>query len=299
VACYRPLTAWKLTTGEIVFAARRGQDHLAELSLPCGQCVGCRLERSRQWAIRCVHESQMHEHSLFVTLTYSDEHLPEDSSLDYRHFQLFMKRLRKHFVGTTIRFYMCGEYGDETLRPHYHACLFGVFFADRRKIGQSSDGSVLYTSHTLESLWGKGNVSFGDVTFESAGYVARYICKKVTGLRAAAHYEVVCPVTGEIFQRKPEFSQMSLKPGIGYSWFEKYKAEVYPLDRIVIRGREMKPPKYYDKLLELESNFLSDDLEYSRYQRAVMRKDDNTEARLAVREKCAKAKLSFKLRSLK
>ena len=99
----RPISAYQLVTGEIRFAARSGQDLARELSLPCGQCVGCRLERSRQWAVRCVHESQMHDFSSFVTLTYNDDNCPV--SLDYGHYQLFMKRLRKKFG--KARFYNC------------------------------------------------------------------------------------------------------------------------------------------------------------------------------------------------
>lgn len=299
MACFKPLAAYQLVTGEVKFSARSGQDLARELSLPCGQCIGCRLERSRQWAIRCMHESQMHDFSSFVTLTYNDNTLPEDHSLDYRHFQLFMKRLRKHFAHKRLRFYMCGEYGENTQRPHYHACLFSAFFADRRKIGELPSGSDLYTSPTLEQLWGYGNVSIGDVTFESAGYVARYITKKVTGPNADQHYELMDPLSGEIYNRTPEFSRMSLKPGIGATWFQRYKSEVYPLDRVVVRGVEMKPPKFYDRLLELESNFLSDDLGYTRFLKAGKNLDENTDARLAVRQQVAEARLNFKLRTLK
>lgn len=177
---------------------------------------------------------------------------------------------------------------------------FNCFFGDRKPIGNSPSGFPLYTSKTLVNLWGLGeNVSIGDVNFESAAYVARYITKKVTGPGADGHYEIMDPITGVIYSRVPEFARMSLKPGIGYEWFRRYSAEVYPLDRVVIRGREMKPPKYYDKLLEMESSFLSDDLEMSRYLAAIERSDDNTIARLRVRESCTEARLVFKLRSLK
>lgn len=294
MACFHPLQAWQTDSGEVVFVER---GKIARtLELPCGQCVGCRLERSRQWAVRCMHESQMHEHNVFITLTYDDDHLPFDSSLNYRHFQLFLKRLRK--LKGPFRYYMCGEYGELTARPHYHACLFGVFFEDRELYRELPSGSKIYTSKTLEGLWSFGYSSIGDVTFESAAYVARYIMKKVTGRNAEEHYKIVDDMTGEIYDRVPEFTRMSLKPGIGYTWFEKYKSEVYPHDRVIIRGREMKPPKYYDRLLALEAGDMSDMIEFDRYLKSLDSRENNSDDRLAVRETVVKAKLKSKLRGL-
>ena len=105
MACFHPLKAFRTADGEIIFNSHR-RDTVADLTLPCGQCVGCRLERSRQWAIRCVHEASLHQDNCFITLTYAPEHLPSDNSLHYRDFQLFMKRLRKRFPDLKIRFYM-------------------------------------------------------------------------------------------------------------------------------------------------------------------------------------------------
>lgn len=295
MACFSPLTAWQLDGGEVVFVERGKIKR--ELKLPCGQCIGCKLERSRQWAIRCVHESQMHANNVFVTLTFNDEEVPDDYSLDHRYFQLFCKRLRK--VNGPFRYYMCGEYGEQFSRPHFHACLFGCWFDDRRPYRMLDSGSQLYTSETLERLWPHGFSSIGDVTFESAAYVARYIMKKISGQAAEQHYTAVDSETGEIFNRKPEYTRMSLKPGIGATWFEKYKKEVYPLDRVVVRGIEMKPPRFYDKLLKLDSNFLSDDIEYDRYVKAMKVAADNTPERLKTRETVAKSRLNFKIRSLK
>lgn len=243
----------------------------------------------------------MHEHSVFVTLTYDDDHVPYDSSLNYRHFQLFMKRVRKHFA-SRVRFYMCGEYGEMFSRPHFHACLFGVFFEDRQLYRQLPSGSNLWTSKSLEKLWPYGFSSIGDVTFESAAYVARYVMKKVTGPRAESHYEAVDPVSGEIFSRTPEFTRMSLKPGIGAPFFEKYKKEIYPQDEVVVRGMLMKPPKYYDRLLasDADSYFAQLDgvIAYERELRAAMLRFDNTPDRLRTREKVTRARLNFKKRSV-
>lgn len=299
MACFSPLSAWQTDGGEIIFS-ERGKIRRA-LTLPCGQCVGCRLERSRQWAVRCVHESKMHEHSVFVTLTYDDDHVPYDSSLIYRHYQLFMKRLRKHFA-TRVRFYMCGEYGDLFSRPHFHACLFGCFFSDRQLYRELPSGSKLWTSKSLEKLWPYGFSSIGDVTFDSAAYVARYVMKKVTGPRAEAHYEAVDPVSGEIFQREPEFTRMSLKPGIGATFFEKYKKEIFPRDEVIVRGMKMKPPKYYDRLLALDADSYFAQLDgvvaFEREHRAAMLRFDNTPDRLRTRELVTHARLKFKKRSI-
>jgi len=302
MACFHPIAAYQLDSGEVVFVERGRIKR--PLFLPCGQCVGCRLERSRQWAVRCMHEAQMYDNNIFVTLTYDDDHLPTNSSLNYRHFQLFMKRLRKDFSGRSVRFYMCGEYGEDFQRPHFHACLFNCFFTDRKIQGKLPSGASLYVSERLERLWPFGFSSIGDVTFESAAYVARYCMKKVTGRNADAHYERVDWATGEIIQVEPEFSRMSLKPGIGADFFAKYRDDIYTRspdgvkDMVVMRGKVMKPPRYYDKLLEKASDFSSDYVEFLRYKKAQMFGDDNSPERLVVREKCAEAALKLKVRSL-
>lgn len=297
MACFSPLSAFQLESGDIVFV-ERGRVR-RPLTLPCGQCIGCRLERSRQWAVRCMHEAQMHDHSIFVTLTYNDDNLPTDLSLNYRHFQLFMKRLRKDFTGRNVRFYMCGEYGEDFQRPHFHALLFNCFFTDRKVYSRLASGSTLYTSERLSELWPYGFSSIGDCTFESAAYVARYCMKKVTGPRAQAHYERVDWATGEITSVTPEFNRMSLKPGIGASWFAKYRKDVYPGDFVVVNGMKAKPPRFYDNLLKSAGDFDSDLVEFLRYQKALKSSEDNTPERLAVREKVAAAALKSKVRSLR
>lgn len=296
MACFSPLLAWQLDGGEIVFSERGKIKR--ELRLPCGQCIGCRLERSRQWAVRCLHESQLYDHSVFLTLTYNDNNMSESGSLEYRDFQLFMKRLRK--LKGSVRFYMCGEYGEDNFRPHFHACLFNCFFEDREVYKLLPSGSSLYTSKILESLWPYGFSSIGDVTFESAAYVARYVMKKITGPMAEDHYRRYSSVTGEVFDLVPEFTHMSLKPGIGAAWFAKYRKEVYgnSLDRVVVNGHEQKPPRYYDNLLKAATDFQSDMTEFLRYERGLRSRDDSTPERLAVREKVARARLAFKVRTL-
>lgn len=264
------------------------------LSLPCGQCIGCRLERARQWAVRCVHEAQLHAHNQFVTLTYAPEHLPYGRSLHYRHFQLFMKRARSKFG--PLRFFMCGEYGEQLERPHYHACLFGLHLRDRQ-VWSVREGFTLYRSPSLEALWPYGFVTVGDVTFESANYVARYVTKKVTGKRAFDHYSRVDVHTGEVQAVVPEFVRMSLKPGIGAKWIEKYKSDVYTTDAIHTRGSVMKPPRYYDKWLKATDDDAAADIEFGRYKKSLLLADDSTPERLAVREKVARARLALKSRN--
>lgn len=194
----------------------------------------------------------MHDHSCFITLTFSPEALEERNnppSLDVSEFQRFMKRLR-HQYGEGIRFFHCGEYGDKNKRPHYHALLFGVDFSDKELFRQR-DGVRLYISDNLSKLWPYGHATIGDVTFESAAYVARYVMKKQRGEGAKEHYSNwIDPITGEITEVKPEYATMSRRPGIGKSWFEQYKDDVYPNDYCVIRGHEVPPPRYYDELLK-------------------------------------------------
>lgn len=216
------------------------------LSVPCGQCIGCRLERSRQWAIRCVHEAQQNEENIFATLTYDDENLPYRGSLQRSDLQKFFKRLRKKVP--KIRTFYCGEYGENLERPHYHALIFGWRPSDLEIL---RDGEhKLYTSEKLSKTWGLGHTSFGDVTFESAAYVAGYVTKKITGDGADTHYSRSDPETGECYQLIPEFNGMSRSPPIGGAWLQKYGKDTYQKDELIMRGRPMKPPRAYDKLME-------------------------------------------------
>lgn len=305
--CFHPLKAWMTPhkvnnkTGKVYrqvsFKEEGHDDFTVRVDLPCGQCVGCRLERSRQWAVRCMHEAQMHTKNCFITLTYNNEHCPKDFSLDYRDFQLFMKRLRKRFKDVNIRFYMAGEYGESYDRPHFHACIFGFDFEDKRYFRRTETGSILYTSKILEDLWPFGYSTIGDVTFESAAYVARYIMKKQTGDNVS-RYEYCDLETGELIKRKPEFNKMSLKPGIGMKWLEEYEDDVYPHDHVIIRGKKSKPPRYYDNLYKRKFPEEFEMIQFAREREGRARYEDNTLERLQVREKVAKAKLSMLKRTI-
>lgn len=295
--CFHPITAYRskrcldLKSGKpkIFFKEYRVKcwPGYETLQVPCGQCIGCRLERSRQWAIRCVHESKSHDESCFITLTYDNAHLPPSGSLVVSDFQKFMKRFRM-IVGmgkkANIRFFQCGEYGSKFSRPHYHACIFGWSFSDRTFFTRR-DGYDLFLSGLLQALWtddmGKplGFSTVGECNFETAAYVARYITKKITGDKADAHYN----------GRKPEYTTMSRRPGIGRDWFEFYKGDVFPSDQVVLRGKIMRPPKYYDRCFELDNPEAYAIIKSKRVAKALECVDDNTPERLAVKEVCKKA----------
>lgn len=295
--CYSLLDGWfakqRNDSGRrsIVFNLR---DALVDrpIKLPCGQCIGCRLEYARQWSIRIMHEASLHDENSFITLTYAPEFLPKSGSLQKRDFQLFMKRYRKKF-GNGIRFFHCGEYGDQLGRPHYHAAIFGHEFKDKRFHKKTSSGETYYTSETLNKLWGKGYCIIGELEFESAAYIARYITKKVNGDLKEAHYERIDSETGEVYSLCPEYVTMSRKPGIGCLWIEKYFDEVYNNDEVIIRGGvACKPPKYYDEFLRLTDEKRYNKVKSMRRVRAASREEQNSDRRLLDRFEVKKAQFS-------
>lgn len=299
--CFAPLSGWKSKTvnasgkRSIVFNRKNGYCDLP-VTIPCGQCIGCRLERSRQWAIRCVHESKLHDDNAFLTLTYDNDHLPLDGSLNKKHFQDFMKRYRKYLGGDKIRYYHCGEYGEELRRPHYHAIIFGHDFSDK-KYWKTEKDNQYFTSAALNKIWGKGQCVIGTVTFNSCAYVARYVLKKVTGEKAEEHYSSN-NLLGEETNLVPEYTTMSRNKGIGHEWYQKYKDEVYPDDFIVLNGMKMKPPKYYEQFFAIdeEEQFIAHKSQLRKKAKSMA--PDNTRERLLVRETCTKAKLGLKSRNL-
>jgi hypothetical protein len=230
-----------------------------------------------------MHEAQLHQNNCFITLTYNDEHLPEDKSLHHEDFQKFLKRFRKSIAPAKIRYYMAGEYGENFGRAHFHACIFGYDFYDKKLFKRTASNSLIYTSEHLSTLWPYGYATIGDVNFESAAYVARYVMKKITGKNSEKHYTTIDPQTGELQIKKPEYNKMSLKPGIGAKWLEKYKTDVYPNDYVIVQGRKQRPPRYYDKILKNTNPFEMDEVELKRYQKSHEKLDESPE-RLAVKE---------------
>jgi len=299
--CFNPLHGHKsadLTPNgkrKIVFGAGGFRD--LPVTVPCGQCIGCRLERSRQWAVRLMHEAQLHDRKCFLTLTYDPENLPPGGTLVKKHFQDFMKRLRK-YANTKIRFFHCGEYGDQTERPHYHAIIYGYRPTDLVVHNENGQGDKLYISEQLAKIWGHGQALIGEVSFESAAYTARYILKKVTGERAQAHYRAFDPKTGEVFQRLPPYVTMSRRPGIARGWFDKFSSDVYPSDFIVIRGRKMLPPRFYDRVYAGFDLKAVERLKFQRQLKAKSHKADNTPQRLRDRQICKESQISTLKRKL-
>ncbi len=293
--CYKPLRAWRSPAGgPVAFSPSRTHDKA--LQLPCGQCIGCRLEKSRQWATRCIHEASMHDDNSFITLTYDDECLPWDGSLNKDHFQKFMKRLRFQQRKKTVRYFHCGEYGEALRRPHYHALIFNHDFLDKEKWTER-DGIVTYTSENLAKLWPFGFSTVGQVTWETAAYCARYITKKQTGDSAQDHYWLPVATDLEV-QLQPEYATMSLKPGIGETWFTTYKDDCYPSDFITQKGKKLRIPKYYDTLLAKHNELDLQHLKDNRKQKANTWRHECTPKRLAAREKCAQARLATLKRNL-
>lgn len=289
MACPKPLKGWVGPKGGIVFDKTKSPT-LIEMEVPCGQCWSCRLARSREWALRLIKEKSYwpEEQSLFITLTYNNENLPEDGSINIKHFQKFMKNLRDHFtrrnndsvVRPNIKYFHCGEYGTECKncgkskimhergeacdnyqeqlgRPHYHAIIFGISFADMELFKKTKAGSLIYKSETLNKIWNKGFVSIGEVTFESCAYTARYIMKKINGDQAEDHYQktVINHSTGEInnFQVQPEYITMSRNPAIAKEYFEENAHDIAKHDGCLLQRQGKAfltvPPRYFLKKL--------------------------------------------------
>jgi len=266
------------------------------MQVPCGQCIGCRVDKSQDWAARCVHESQSYDENCFITLTYDDENIPQFHELRPEHWQKFMKKLRRSLSPKKLRFFHCGEYGEQTQRPHYHALLFGWEPKDKVHF-KTENGTTLYTSAFLEEKWGNGFVTVGNLTKESAAYVARYTLKKLTGERYFSLQSMDFS-TGEINELKNVYATMSRRPGIGHDWIKEFTTDVYPDDFIIIEGKQMKTPRFYDKFLERTHQQHYEEIKSERKKRSKLYAADNTPDRLNVREEIAHAKINKLERTL-
>lgn len=298
MACYHPITAYNIAPQgekkELVFSSAKALEHgpLHPVVLPCRKCIGCRLEYSRQWANRCMLELPYHESSFFLTLTYDDEHLPRSYSADpetgeilapsaplvKRDLQLFFKRLRKN-TGQKLRYMACGEYGEQTFRPHYHAIVFGLRLDDLVPYKASRQGYQYFNSATLDKCWTdengilKGYIVAGAVSWDTCAYVARYIVKKQMG-----------PGSSDVYAQlglTPEFSVMSRRPGIGRQYYEDHP-EIWDYDKINIStltgGRSFPHPKYLQHLYEIDEPESARELADKRYLLAI--RDINHKKRL-------------------
>lgn len=260
--CYNPLMAWRVE-GKIVFNAPTGSyGFLKPFNLPCSKCIGCRLNYARSWALRCQLESLSHKDNCFITLTFSNEILQNRKnpwSVDKNDFQLFMKKLRKKY-GDSIRYFHCGEYGEKTYRPHYHALIFGHDFriqTPTNKVRKYGKGKFpLYNSEELNKLWSNGHCTVGELNFDTASYTARYVTKKIKGEASKIHID---PETGSVTNIEDVYCTMSRGNkktkfnGIGEQSYHKYKHRWYGNDFLVNgNGIKMKPPRYFDKLYQEE-----------------------------------------------
>ncbi|WNK13430.1 MAG: replication initiator protein [Microvirus sp.] len=316
--CYSPIAARRNGGGGVELlgsvhdpSARR----LSTLRIACGRCIGCRLKYSQMWAIRCVHEASLYDKNCVVTLTYDSKHLPGNGSLHYPDFQLFLKRLRQHrrrfflkhhfklkrFSDLTstqarhlvtlskIRFFCGGEYGDQNLRPHFHACLFNYDFPDKTVCGSRDGRPNLWHSVLANSLWQKGDTRIGVLDFDSAAYVARYVIKKVYGDLADDHYRV-----GTDEELKPEFACMSRRPGIGRPWIEKFWPEVRRDLSVWSRGHRVFAPGLYTKYVESIVDCTDARLALA----DKMKKLDSRSPRLLAAARIASARLGLSRRKL-
>jgi len=322
MACFHPLDAFRSLTKRtangksvIVFKLSDVSSSPFEpIKLPCGQCTGCRIDRAKQWSLRCVHEASLFENNCFITLTFNDDSLDSRGSLVKSDFQKFMKRLRKKFSGiepvtpadsydeyndlvvpgkTTfpIRYFHCGEYGSQLSRPHHHACIFNFDFPDR-KLWSVRDGVRLYRSAALEKLWPYGFCTVGDVTLQSAAYVARYILKKYNGDLGVSHY-MRCDDDGVVYYLEPEYITMSRRPGIGKRWFELYNSDLFPKDFVTFSGKKFKIPAYYDKIYDSWDPTAFSEIKLKRKLAALDNCDNNSVDRLLTRERVLNSKLKI------
>jgi len=326
MACYHPLKAFRAMTlnpsgkNTIIFDER--QDFIERLTFSCGRCIGCKLKNSKTWAIRCMHEASLHTHNSFLTLTYNQQALennttqtPAGPSLNLHDFQNFVKKVRKALhkkkrrtppastkylesnLLKNLRYYHCGEYGEQFQRPHFHACMFNLDFADKKHY-KTVNGEKLYTSQTLDKLWPHGFSTIGELTLKSAAYVARYIMKKQYGRKAEEHYAYLDEY-GEKWIRKPEYSTMSKRPAIGKEWFEKYQKDCFPKDFVTIDGKKYPIPRTYGQWFE---QTYPDEWEDVKEKRIIANETEkklanNTSARLKTREQVHTSRVTTLIRS--
>lgn len=317
MSCNTPNRAYRVENGQVrmgyagsqvVGPGMQSTPEGRPLELPCGHCAGCRADRKREWAIRCVHEAQLWDSNLFVTLDYdpASECSPESRrsrSLVYRDVQLYLKRLRKRERGVTrgpngdypVRFFLSGEYGPSgTRRPHWHALLFNLDFRDKVKLHNGTFRSTL-----AESYWPHGQTVIGTVTPQSAAYVAGYTqAKMYGGSRHEKEDYYTDRETGEVL--RPEFIQMSRDPGIGSWWFDKFRGDLFGLDKNAPRdfavhdGRKARVPRFYwRKFQEMGDPHIIESIEQARLDRAAdIDPSERTAERRAVREEAALRRLS-------
>lgn len=244
------------------------KDGYFKVAIPCRHCIGCHLDYARDWANRLLIELKDMKHGIFLTLTYDNDHLPLTSdgvpTLSKRDLQLFFKRLRKHFSDRRIRYYICGEYGPKTLRPHYHAIIFGLSLldlSDFHPVRKNAVGDLLYSSPTLASIWENGMIGIGDVNFKTCSYVGRYCLKK--------HYK---KNQAELNGALQEFTLSSRNPGIGMLHYDEYLLSDSNYITVTSSdgSRSFPLPKCFIKKGRKDENFvdLCNSIAYSKFEQS-------------------------------
>lgn len=262
--CTRPLVAYHNPDGgRPIFGFEGEKDGLQMLKLPCGKCPECCRDYYAQWAARGSRELSRWESSVFITLTYSEEDLPEDNSLNKEDVQLFIKRVKKYFRSSKenpIRQTYCGEYGETNGRPHYHVILYNCLFDDRKKHYISPSGHQVYTSEILSRLWGKGFAEFGIATPASIAYLYKYILKKKT--RKEKKQPLVVERDGVTYEVAHEFIESSRNPGIGAHLRGSPSLRKGYLS---VNGVKTKLPKYYLEWLRENEPLVAEAISDSRF----------------------------------
>jgi len=252
---------------------------------PCGSCTGCRIKRRMDWSKRLEHESEYHEYSWFVTLTYAPEHLPHGGSLYHEHISKFVRALRQKMPDHEISYFGSGEYGKAQesnqflARPHYHLIIFGPDIADRKILYSKPNGFIPspewqmlfgpgtgvkhFESDTLSACWHRGFVEFSHVSTATMSYVTKFHIDKVTGDLAEEHYETIAD-NGEIIQRERETARMSKNPAIGLQWIQDNYLSIYPHGYMEKAGVKFAPPAYYDRWLEENHPEMFEELKINR-----------------------------------
>ena len=241
----------------MVFKATEALNPDDPMDIACGQCIGCKMKKAQDWAIRITHEAKYYEDNCFITLTFSNQELARrenPGTVDVNDVQKFLKRLRRHLdyrgENSKFRYFAVGEYGEKTGRPHYHILIFGWKPSDGTLWKTTRKQSRLYNSETLAKLWTHGHANFGTVTWDSAAYCAGYITKKFNDHNCPERLTWIDPITNKTREKDPEFATMSRRPGLGTRWIEEHHEEAFRDDYVIVKDKKRALPKFYDKWLE-------------------------------------------------
>lgn len=250
------------------------------MKVPCGRCHNCRKAKSREWALRLLHESTLWDHSIFLTLTYNDDHLPYDMSLRKTTLQKYLKRLRKRIGDRKIKYYACGEYGPDGGRPHYHMVIFGLALWEHQLGSPRGKGYEILGGPGFTAWHPRGFVAGGSINYGSLRYITDYVSKKSdipTRLRQqrlddlqinirSTYLEPVADVVHlkQGYQVQRPFQLCS--QGIGKEYLHKHKERLLrDMGCAVTTGKIAPLPRYYVKKLLEQHPELSTSQEWAKW----------------------------------